>query len=135
VVDYEWRGEVSSTEINVLHAEAFNTRLYSDEEWDWVSALERFSLGWVTAREDGELVGFANVLTDGFFHAFLEDVMISARARRGGVGRRVVAEAAAGARAAGCETLHVDFEEPLGAFYFDACGFEPTPAGLLRLQG
>jgi hypothetical protein len=27
-----------------------------------------------------------------------------------------------------------DFEPPLGAFYFDACGFRPTEAGLIRLR-
>jgi hypothetical protein len=37
------------------------------------------------------------------------------------------------ARAAGCEWLHVDFGEHLAAFYVGACGFRPTPAGLIRL--
>jgi hypothetical protein len=38
------------------------------------------------------------------------------------------------ARAAGCEWLHVDFDEELRAFYLDACGFEPTAAGLIHLR-
>jgi len=38
------------------------------------------------------------------------------------------------ARAAGCEWLHVDFEDHLGPFYFGRCGFRPTSAGLLRLD-
>ena len=47
----EWRGEVTSTEVNVLHAEAFSSsRVFTDEEWDWRALLERHSLGWVTAR-------------------------------------------------------------------------------------
>jgi hypothetical protein len=29
--------------------------------------------------------------------------------------------------------LHVDFDDHLRAFYFDACGFEPTNAGLIAL--
>ena len=37
------------------------------------------------------------------------------------------------ARAAGCEWLHVDFEDHLRGFYFDACGFTPTNAGLIEL--
>jgi hypothetical protein len=37
------------------------------------------------------------------------------------------------ARAAGCDWLHVDFEDHLRAFYFDACGFVPTNAGLIEL--
>ena len=41
--------------------------------------------------------------------------------------------AVAEARAAGCEWLHVDFEDHLRAFCFDACGFTPTNAGLIGL--
>ena len=37
-------------------------------------------------------------------------------------------------RAAGCEWLHVDFEEELREFYVGACGFTPTPAGLIALR-
>ena len=38
-----------------------------------------------------------------------------------------------GARAARCEWLHTDFEDHLRSFYFDACGFVPTNAGLIEL--
>jgi hypothetical protein len=38
------------------------------------------------------------------------------------------------ARAAGCEWLHVDFDDHLRAFYFDSCGFAPTPAGVINLR-
>ena len=50
-----------------------------------------------------------------------------------GVGTRLVELAVEGARAAGCEWLHVDFEDHLRGFYFDACGFVPTNAGLIEL--
>ncbi|HET8527942.1 MAG TPA: hypothetical protein VFL60_03455 [Gaiellaceae bacterium] len=47
---------------------------------------------------------------------------------------RVVALAVEHARAAGCEWLHVDFDEQLRPFYLDACGFdEPDGAGLIHL--
>ena len=42
--------------------------------------------------------------------------------------------AARHAAEAGCEWLEVDFEERLTAFYLDACGFRPTPAGLIQLR-
>ncbi len=45
----------------------------------------------------------------------------------------IVRIAARHAKAAGCEWLEVDFEEGLEAFYYDACGFTPAPAGLIRL--
>jgi GNAT superfamily N-acetyltransferase len=131
----EWRGEVSSTEVNVLHAEAFSSsRVFTDEEWDWRALLERHSLGWVTARDaSGVLVGFANVLWDGLVHAWVQDVMVAATARRRGIATRVVAEVRAGATRAGCEYLHVDFDDDLRDFYWGACGFTPTNAGLLEL--
>jgi hypothetical protein len=46
----------------------------------------------------------------------------------------LIAAAVVEARQAGCEWLHVDFEDHLRSFYFDACGFEPTNAGLIRLR-
>ena len=42
---------------------------------------------------------------------------------------------ARGTSGAGCEWLHVDFDDHLRSFYFDACGFEPTNAGLIDLAG
>jgi len=39
------------------------------------------------------------------------------------------------AKAAGCEWLHVDFEDHLRGFYFGSCGFKPTNAGLVHLKG
>ena len=42
--------------------------------------------------------------------------------------------AARHAAEAGCEWLHVDFDADLEPFYFDACGFRPTKAGLIHLR-
>ena len=133
-VNYEWRGDFSNVEINALHAEAFETRLFSDEEWNWNELVAGHSLGWVTARADGLFVGFVNVLWDGLVHAFLQDTMVAISARGQNVGTRLVALARDRARDAGCEWLHVDFEDHLRSFYFDSCGFTPTTAGLIALQ-
>jgi GNAT superfamily N-acetyltransferase len=105
----------------------------SDGEWDWRGQVERHSLGWVCARDGAELVGFVNVAWDGVVHAFVLDTMVAAGARRHGVGTRLVEVAVERSRAAGCEWLHVDFEDHLRGFYFDACGFTPTNAGLIQL--
>ena len=75
-----------------------------------------------------------NVLWDGLVHAWLQDTMIAARARDQGIGTELVKHAHDGAKAAGCEYLHVDFEDHLRPFYFGACGFVPTNAGLLSLR-
>ena len=126
---YEWRGALSDAEMVELvrshggHAE--------EGWWDRVRA---HSLGWVVARSpDGRVVGFVNVAWDGGDHAFLLDPKTRGSLQRRGIGTRLVALAAQHAREAGCEWLHVDFEPELERFYFDACGFRPTPAGLIHL--
>jgi GNAT superfamily N-acetyltransferase len=79
------------------------------------------------------LVGFVNVVWDGGVHAFVLDTVVALRNRSNGVGAALVKVAAEECRAAGCEWLHVDFEEHLRSFYFDACGFRETTAGLIAL--
>lgn len=130
-IDYEWRGPFDNAAINALHAEAFDHRVLDDD--DWWAQVNKHSLGWVSAREGGELVGFVNVAWDGAVHAFILDTMVTARVGRQGVGTRLVEVAVREARAAGCEWLHVDFEDHLRGFYFDSCGFTPTNAGLIQL--
>ncbi len=129
-----WRGAVTTAELNRLHADAFGHRLFSADEWDWQPLLERHSLGWVTAREGDDLVGFANVLWDGLVHAWLQDVMVAPSAQRQGIGTGLVWAARKGARDAGCEWLHVDFDEDDADFYIKSCGFTPARAGLIALQ-
>ena len=115
-VTYEWRGNFTSAEANRLHAECFGHAVLRNQEWDWRGQ-----------------VGFVNVAWDGVVHAFILDTMVTGRVRRHGVGTRLVGVAVEQARAAGCEWLHVDFEDHLRGFYFDACGFTPTNAGLIEL--
>lgn len=130
---YEWRGEVDSAAVEALHAEAFG---HEPVDHDWAAQLRDHSLGWVCALDDdgGGLAGFVNVAWDGALHAFVLDTAVAARARHRGIGRELVRVAAEGAAAAGCEWLHVDFDEDLRPFYFGACGFTPTDAGLLALR-
>jgi GNAT superfamily N-acetyltransferase len=132
-VEYSWRGGFSNEEMNALHAEAFETRVYDESEWDWRDQVERHSLGWVVARDGETLAGFVNVPWDGLVHAWIQDTMVAKAARHRGVGKELITVAAQGAREAGCEWLHVDFDDDLREFYFDACGFTPTNAGLIEL--
>ncbi|HEX4720999.1 MAG TPA: GNAT family N-acetyltransferase [Pseudonocardiaceae bacterium] len=130
MTDYAWRGDFANDEVNALHAEGFHHRPL---DIDWLAQLGRHSLGWVTARDADHLVGFVNVAWDGGVHAFVLDTVVGGTARHIGIGTRLVGLAADGARTAGCEWLHVDFEDHLIAFYFDGCGFRPTNARLIRL--
>ena len=121
-------------EIHALHAEAFGTRVFDESEWNWVDQCDRYSLGWVVAREADRFVGFVNVLWDGLVHAFIEDVMVEATLRHRRIGIGLVEAARDGAEAAGCDFLHVNFDEDLRAFYIDGCGFRPTLGGLMELE-
>lgn len=127
----EWRGVFENHEVNTLHAECFEHRLFDD---DWWAQVNRHSLGWVCARLSGQLIGFVNVAWDGGVHAFLLDTMVTAPLRRQGLAAALVKEAANQARTTNCEWLHVDFDPHLRAFYFEACGFQPTDAGLIALK-
>ncbi|WP_406457846.1 GNAT family N-acetyltransferase [Streptomyces sp. NBC_00876] len=129
-IKYEWQGDFDDASLNRLHADGFGSPV---AQTDWQARLERHSLGWVCARENGNLIGFVNVVWDGGAHAFILDTVVARHLRSRGVGAALVAVAAKEARAAKCEWLHVDFEEHLRSFYFDACGFRETAAGLIAL--
>ena len=129
-VRYQWRGDFENVEVNGLHAEGFGHPPFDD---DWMSQVQRHSLGWVCARAGDELVGFVNVPWDGGTHAFILDTLVSVRARRQGIGTRMIALAAEESRSAGCEWLHADFDEEITEFYIDSCEFVATPAGLIAL--
>lgn len=131
MISYQWRGDFDRAEIEALHAAGFG---HAPGDWDWKAQVERHSLGWVCARSAAELAGFVNVAWDGGVHAFVLDTMVAAPLRHSGIGRRLVEIAISEARAAGCEWLHVDFEERLAPFYLASCGFRPASAGLIRLD-
>jgi GNAT superfamily N-acetyltransferase len=132
-ITHEWRGDFGNAEMNRLHAEAFGTRVFDDSEWNWREQVERHSLGWVVARDDAKLIGFVNVPWDGLVHAWIQDTMVAEGARHQGIGAELVALAVREARLAGCEWLHVDFDDHLRPFYFDTCGFTSTNGGLIAL--
>ncbi|MFI6527666.1 GNAT family N-acetyltransferase [Streptomyces uncialis] len=129
-ITYDWRGDFDDDTLNALHSQGFGHSALSIGWWEQV---QRHSLGWVVAKAGGRLVGFVNVAWDGGVHAFVLDTLVDKEFQRRGVGTSLVAEAARGARAAGCEWLHVDFDEEHRSFYFEACGFQPTDAGLIAL--
>ena len=128
---YEWRGQLSDAEmVDLVRAHGGDP-----EALGWWDRVRPRSLGWVTAREPGgTLVGFVNVAWDGGRHAFLLDPKVRTTHQRQGIATQLVEVAVREARAARCEWLHVDFSEELAPFYFDACGFEPTSAGLIHLR-
>jgi len=134
LVSYEWRGAFDNPELNQLHIRDFEGRVVDEGEWNWSDQVRRHSLGWVVARNDNALIGFVNVPWDGRVHAWIQDLVVATAIRRRGVASRLIDLARVACRDAGCEWLHVDFESYLKPFYFGACGFKPTNAGLIALR-
>lgn len=129
-LSFLWRGALTDDEVVQLTDSHGGTSAPG-----WWDQIRPYSLGWVTARaKDGSLVGFAHVAWDGGDHAFLLDPKTRPDYQRRGVGTAIVRLATDSARAAGCGVLHVDFGDELRPFYFDACGFAPTTAGVIDLE-
>ena len=129
-IDLRARGELTDPELDALHAVAFGHPITPTP---WRQRLAGHSLTWVTARLDGRLVGFVNVIGDGGVHAILLDTCVAPDVQGRGVGRALVATAADEARRVGCEWLHADYEPHLVGFYEGACGLRHSEAGLVRL--
>jgi len=128
-IDYRWRAPVTDAEMVALVAGHGGK-----PDPGWWDQVRPHSLGWMTARlPDGTLIGFVNVAWDGGDHAFLLDTKVRSDYQRRGIATEIVRQATSHAKAAGCEWLHVDFEDQLAPFYFDACRFRPTQAGLIHL--
>jgi GNAT superfamily N-acetyltransferase len=130
-IEIRWRFPVTDSELYAL------TRSHGgNAEVGWWDRIQPHSLGWATAHlPDGQLIGFVNVAWDGGDHAFLLDTKTRPDHQRRGIATTLVRLAAEQACEAGCEWLHVDFDDGLEDFYFGACGFRTTAAGLIHLPG
>jgi GNAT superfamily N-acetyltransferase len=126
------RFPVDDVALSALHARAFGGGDPAGVD-PWAARLLNHALTWVGAFDGGVLVGFVQVAWDGGAHAFVLDTMVDPSAQGRGIGSALVAAATAEARAAGCDWLHVDFEDHLTEFYLDRNGFHPTRAGLIDL--
>jgi ribosomal protein S18 acetylase RimI-like enzyme len=127
-IQYKVRSEITSDQLNDLFERVWDQH----ERVEHSSVLSR-SLTYVTAYDDHALIGYVNVAWDGGQHAFLLDTSIDRQFRHQGIGTKLVEHAIADVRSRGLKWLHVDFEPHLLEFY-SACGFQPTAAGLMRLN-
>ncbi|RYV52832.1 GNAT family N-acetyltransferase [Pengzhenrongella frigida] len=132
-VVFRVRCDVDDEVLSDLHNRAFAVATTSVRRWS--RQLERNSLTWVCAFVEDAVVGFVNIAWDGGGHAFVLDTTVHPDYQGRRIGRQLVHIAAAEAKRAGCQWLHVDYEPHLRSFYRDSCGFRPTTAGLLDLNG
>lgn len=117
----------SEEELNPLWRAAWG----SDWSGDLAFILTR-SLVHAAAYDGDRLVGYVNVAWDGGVHAFLLDTTVDPGFQRRGIATELVRLVTEASRTRGAEWLHVDYEPHLLGFY-EACGFRPTAAGLIKL--
>ncbi len=127
-IQYRVSPAVNNEDLNAVFAAAWLNHTWRD----FGPVLSR-SLAYVCAYAGETLVGFVNLAWDGRTHAFLLDPTVHPDWQRRGIGRELVQCATAVAREQGVDWLHVDYEPHLDGFY-RSCGFQPTPAGLIRLS-
>jgi GNAT superfamily N-acetyltransferase len=119
---------VTNDVLNSLFRASWPTHI----ETDFQTVLTH-SLLHICAYHDQHLIGFVNVAWDGGIHAFLLDTTVNPAYQRKGIGLQLVRQATALAKTRGIQWLHVDYEPHLTHFY-RRCGFQPTEAGLIRLN-
>lgn len=124
---FEVNPPADSAALNRLFAAAWPNH----QPVDFAARLKHAAL-FICAFAGDELVGFVKIVGDGGVHGFLLDPTVAPAWRRRGCGRELVRLAAAEAKRRGLEWIHVDYEPTLAPFYA-ACGFRPSPAGVLKL--
>ena len=131
-IELRARFPVDDRELSILHARAFGSGFERVEPW--AERLARHSVSWVGGFDGNRLVGFVHACWDGGRHAFLLDTIVDDEYRHRGIGQDLVRALTREVTVAGCEWLHVDYEPHLAGFYA-GCGFRPTAAGLMKLNG
>ncbi|MFT9495220.1 GNAT family N-acetyltransferase [Anaerosolibacter sp.] len=85
----ERNADINTTELNGL-LQTIGWAINPVEKLDKTLAL---SWGWITARsEDGKLVGFVQVLSDGIKHAYILRLLVHKDYQRQGVGTKIMEE-------------------------------------------
>jgi GNAT superfamily N-acetyltransferase len=81
-------------------------------------------------NDDGSLIAFVNVISDGIGDAFLVDLMVDPDYQDRGIGQALVTQAIEELRADGIRAIEVIFEPRLETFY-RACGFHILQSGII----
>ncbi|MBV8086344.1 MAG: GNAT family N-acetyltransferase [Chloroflexi bacterium] len=123
MITYAQRAPVSDADLQSL----------GKQPWPRLPQVLARSFTWITAHDGERLVGFVNVAWDGGVHFFLLDTIVRADCRHRGIGSQLVREAIKACRGQG-DWLHVDSDQALMREFYNPCGFEPTPAGLVSLR-
>jgi GNAT superfamily N-acetyltransferase len=80
--------------------------------------------------DNGSLIAFVNVISDGIADAFLVDLMVHPDYQGAGLGQAIVAQAIEALRTDGIRVIQVIFDPHLEPFY-SACGFHILQSGII----
>lgn len=104
--------------------------------WDRLAtdAADELTGYWATIGgfdEQGTLIAWCALLSDGKYHGILLDVMVHPHWQKQGIGRKLVAQAVAHLHQHKIQIIHVDFLSERAAFY-EQCGFNIGLGGIYK---
>lgn len=83
-------------------------------------------------NEEGNLIAFVNVISDGIGDAFLVDLIVHPDYQSRGIGMALVNQAIEALRADGIRSIQVVFDKQLESFY-RGCGFTIMQSGIIEV--
>ena len=99
-------------------------------EGTYSTILKRHFTYYTVRAEDGRLIGYMSILSDGISDAFLLDLMVHPDFRGKQIGSRLVKRGIQDMKEAGIRCVQVTFDENLREFYA-LCGFHVFGGGIV----
>ena len=102
-------------------------------EGTYAQILKRHYTYYIVRAEDGRLIGYMSILSDGISDAFLLDLMIHPDFQGKQIGRQLVRRGIKDMQDAGIRCVQVTFTENLRDFYA-RCGFHIFGGGIIDFK-
>jgi predicted N-acetyltransferase YhbS len=116
------RERPTATELAGLYADVGWVSLADSESLDLAASIENTSM-WVVARENGDVVGIARILTDYVRYGCIYDMIVRRDKRGQGIGRRLMEEILAFCEDAHIQIVHL-WPTKGNATFYEEFGFE-----------
>ena len=102
-------------------------------EGTYEKVLARHFTYYTVRNQDGVLIAYMSVLSDGVADAFLLDLVVRPQYQHKGIGTRIVRTAIKDMKTAGVQCVHVTFADHLEPFYLH-CGLHIIKAGIVDFK-
>ncbi|MCK5117958.1 MAG: GNAT family N-acetyltransferase [Candidatus Latescibacteria bacterium] len=122
-------GPVEPTEIENLRAAVGWDR----SEGTYEQILRRHYAHYTVRAENGRLIAYVSILSDGVADAFLLDLLVHPECQHRGIGSQLVKKAVGDMKQAGIQCVQVTFNERLERFYAQ-CGFHIFKGGIIDFK-